>query len=121
VAGQIAALVEQHRNKEGKAVGEYDLLRASGALDRLGLDLGMFRQTQLDCPDAVFHFEGYPPYPCPVEIEERSSGFKAPHHRAHRKGRAVVLCLVHDAPDVLAEYIDVIELASVKHLLEECA
>jgi hypothetical protein len=109
VQAQLREIVADHEKGEPN-VDERDLLRASGALERLGIKIGMYRSRGIDCPDARFELCGYPPYPCQVEIEERSSGFLAPQHRAHRRERVVVLCMSHDAPQVLQAYVDVIEL-----------
>lgn len=120
VKQQLDSLVREHE-KALRNVDERDLLRASGALDKLGVYLGMYRRQGIDCPDATFAFCGYPAYPCPVEIEERSSGFLATHHSKHRRERLVLLCMVHDAPEVLQGYVDVIELRELGRMLEEVA
>jgi hypothetical protein len=117
---QIVRLVEQHAQAK-ENVDERDLLRASGALSRLGLELGLYRCRDVDCPDAVFSFKGFPEYPCPVEIEERSSGFMEGHHKGHWGKRMVVLCMEHDEPAALRGYTNVIELAAVDRLLKEIA
>jgi len=117
-AAQIAALVADHARAQGR-VNERDLLRASGALHRLGVDLGVYKDRDIDCPKASFRFLGFPHYACPVEIEERSGGFLARHHREHRKQRVVVLCMEHDQPEVLQDYTDVIELKALNRLLRE--
>ena len=82
----------------------------------------MFRTKGIDCPDAKFELGGLPQYPCKVEIEERSSGYLAMHHRSHRKERAVVLCMKHDRAEVLSpEYTDVIELCALPEVLKGSA
>lgn len=63
----------------------------------------------------------YPPYKCQIEIEECSSGFLAGHHDEHRSQRALVLCTRHDAREVVAEYVDVVELCEFAKLLREVA
>jgi len=118
VSGQFSEIVKQHEQAL-KNVDERDLLRTSGALHRLGIDLGVYRTAGIDYPNATFSMGEYPAYKCPVEIEERSSGFLAAHHKSHRKMRAVVLYMDHDEPGALSGYIDVIELKAVELLLRE--
>ena len=120
IAGQICSLVDEHR-RPGRDLDERDLLRASGALDKLGTKLGMYRSKGIDCPDASFVFDGLPPYPCPIEVEQRSSGLLVPHHKDHRRGRIVVLCMEHDSPETLRGYVDVIELRELCRLLRQVA
>jgi hypothetical protein len=120
VRKQLAGLVHDHERGLPN-VDERDLLRASGALDKLGVHLGMYRRAGIDCPDGTFEFCGYPPYRCPIEIEEQSSGFLAAHHEKHRGKRLVLLCMAHDAPEVLQGYVDVIELCELGRMLEEVA
>jgi len=114
---QIVELVKQHGQGKKKVL-EVDILRASGVLHRLGINLGVYTSRPVDCPDATFTFGSLTPYPCPVEIEERSSGFLDSHHDAHRKSRVVVVCMEHDSPQVLSGYTDVIELRSVSRWIE---
>jgi len=118
VSNQVATIVEQHKTAGGN-VDERDLLRASGALSRIGINLGLYRTHGIDCQNSFFEMCGYPAYSCPVEIEEKSSGFLATHHRVHRKQRLVVLCLKHDASEVLQDYVDVIELAELSKWLTQ--
>lgn len=120
VQSQISEMVQEHC-RASPHVDERDLLRASGALSHLGMSLGMYRRTGIDCPDATFRVGDLPPYACPVEIEEYSSGFLAAHHRDHRKKRVVLLCMVHDAPEILRDYIDIIELRELDRVLREVA
>jgi hypothetical protein len=117
---QVEELVAQHA-KAAPNVDERDLLRAAGALHRLGLKLGMYRTKGIDCPDATFELGGLPEYPCQVEIEEQSGGFLDKQHKRHRKERAVVLCMEHDKPEVLSGYTDVIELRSLCSVLKGSA
>ncbi len=122
VQSQITSIVADH-GRRLPHLDEPDLLRASGALQKLGINLGPFRGKGIDCPDATFAFLGYPEYPCQIELEKLSSGFKAPHHKkqGHHSQRIVVLCMEHDAPDVLRRYIDIIELRELDRLLREAA
>lgn len=117
-AAQICAMVDEHR-QAATDLDERDLLRASGALETLGIRLGMYRLRGIDCPDARFQMFDYPPYPCPVEVEERSSGFLAQHHARHRRERVVVLCMAHDAREVLQGYVDIMELRELCRFLRE--
>jgi hypothetical protein len=120
VVSQITTIVAEHERAEPN-VDERDLLRASGALDKLGIHLGMYRGQGIDCPDATFRFCEYPTYSCPIEIEERSLGFLDVHHREHRKQRVVVVCMEHNATEVHRGYVDVIELRELARLLKEAA
>ena len=86
-------------------------------LPQLGIDLGLYRSRDIDCRDAKFRFANLPEYACPVEIEERSSGFLSRHHARHRRQRIVVLCMEHDAPTVLQGYVDVLELRELSRSL----
>src|SRR5262249_12466652 len=72
--GEVAMIVEEHARGAAN-VHELDLLRSSGALNKLGIKLGMYRGGGIDCPDGKFKFSAFPEYPCPIEIEESSSGF----------------------------------------------
>jgi hypothetical protein len=120
VRDQISELVQQHENRP-KDVDERDLLRASGALSKVGIDLGMYRRSGIDCPNARFALGGYPVYGCPVEIEEYSSGFLAKHHRKHREQRVVLMCMFHDEPMVARNYVDVLELRELSRILTQVA
>jgi hypothetical protein len=118
VLKQIAALVKEHETAGGD-LDERDLLRASGALDKMGIHLGMYRRIGIDCPDARFELLSFPSYPCAVEVEERSSGFLAAHHELHQSQRLVVLCMFHDAPQVHRGYVDIIEIRELCRFLKD--
>ncbi|MGH9202036.1 MAG: hypothetical protein ACRD2A_12475, partial [Vicinamibacterales bacterium] len=120
VERQIAQMVAEHQ-RASPAVDERDLLRASGALSKLGINLGMYRRSGIDCPDATFTLNRLPEYSCPVEVEERSSGLLAAHHAPHRRQRLVLLCMFHDAHEVLRGYVDVLELRELGRVLGEVA
>jgi len=120
VASQVADMVAQHDTAK-RDIDERDLLRTAGALHKLGIELGVYRARDVDCPDAQFRLAGLPPYSCPIEIEERSRGFLADHHRRHRAGRIVVLCMHHDAPSVVRGYVDVLELRQLDQALRRIA
>lgn len=120
VRDQLKEIVDEH-DSSPPDLDERDLLRVSGALSKVGVRLGPYRSRGIDCPDARFELGGYPAYACPVEIEERSAGFLAPHHDRHRAQRVVVLCMYHDAPATLREHVDVIELRALARLLDNVA
>jgi hypothetical protein len=117
---QLESIVAEHKT-ESKNVHEFDLLRASGALDKLGIHLGMYHGKEIDCPFAAFKLCEYPQYKCPIEVESASSGFLDPHHAKHRRQRVVVLCMAHNAPQTLAGYVDIIELQELAKLLRDVA
>lgn len=117
-ARQIEAIVSEH-SQAAADLDERDILRTSGALEKLGVHLGMYRRIGIDCPDATFQLDRYPPYPCPVEVEERSSGFLAKHHERHQSQRLVILCMFHDALEVLRGYVDIMELRELMRFLKE--
>lgn len=115
---QMRRVVGDHRRGDVPNVHEADLLRTSGALAVLGLQLGPYVVRGLDCPESVFHFDGFPAYPCPVEVKKRSSGFtyQMRKHGRHLP-RAVVLCIEHDLRSV-PDHVDVLELAAMADYLE---
>jgi len=113
---QIERVVAEHRNRQVKGIQEADLLRASGALSILGLQLSAYLGKGYDCPGSRFQFSALPSYPCPVEIKKRSSGFDYQIARYADLPRAVILCMVHDRVNT-PDHIDVIELpALAEHL-----
>lgn len=120
VVGQIRGLIDDH-SRGVRSIHEFDLLRSSGALDLLGIRLGLYLGGGIDCPEGVFKVGTFPEYPCPIEIEENSQGFLDKHHDQHRKQRIVVLCMTHNAATVLSGYVDVIELRELGRILEEVA
>ena len=91
---------------------EADLLRASGALARLGVDLGPYLTSGYDCHDSHFQFETYPRYACPVEIKKSSRGFKYQIERYKPLPRVVVLCVKHDLTS-LPDDVDFVELLTL--------
>ena len=117
---QLKEIVSQHESSRGE-IDERDLLRTSGALSKLGINLGMYRRSGIDCPDARFSLSGYPDYPCPIEVEAKSSGFLASHHRQHRKQRVVLLCMFHDAAHTQRGYVDVLEVRELARILDQVA
>ncbi len=107
-ASQFRGFVRQHSDRTTTRVGEEDLLRLAGALDRLGLRLGPYTRRGYDCPDPAFQFLEFPPYACPVEIKKRSRGFSYQQKTYPRLPRVVVFCLDHDMVH-LPEHVDVLE------------
>jgi hypothetical protein len=115
---QICRMIKEHLGGTPH-LDERDILRTAGALEKLGMTIGPYVGKGLDCPKAIFTFVGYPPYGCPVELESVSSGFLAHHHAKDRGTRLVVLCVIHDAPEVLTQIHDVVELAEMCRVLEQ--
>jgi len=89
--------------------------------DVLGISLGPYRTQGIDCPNGRVKLGNYPEYPCPIEVEERSRGFLASHHRPHWQQRVLVLCARHDARAVMQNYVDVIDLCDLVGLLRAVA
>ena len=90
---------------------EPDLLRASGPLSVLGLQLGPYVGKGYDCR-SVCRFLNYMPYEVPVEIKKRSSGFKYQQQKYGKEelSRALILCVEHDLTNTPPN-IDVLELS----------
>jgi len=107
---QIRRVFADHGSADTKNAHEADLLRTAGALSVLGMDLSLYLVKGYDCPKSRFAFSGFPPYPCPVEIKKRSSGFDYQIMRYAELPRAVVLCIEHDKVN-LPDHIDVLELS----------
>lgn len=115
-ASQIARVVADHSPERAKSILESDLLRTAGALSLLGLDLSAYLGTGYDCPDSQFAFAGLPMYPCPIEIKNRSKGFRYQISKYPKLPRAVVLCVEHDMVNP-PEHIDIIELRTLADYL----
>jgi hypothetical protein len=100
-------------------VQEQDLLRASGPLHTLGVELGPYVGRGFDC-EGCFQFLNFESYTVPVEIKKRSSGFKYQQKRYSQTqlSRVVVLCSEHDMLNVPAN-VDVIELKELCQFLVE--
>ncbi len=108
---EIARVVRDHLpDTRLPHVQEADLLRASGALGRLGVSLGGYVGKGYDCR-SEFSFRDYRPYGVPIEIKRNSRDFSYQEHKYGKDAlsRAVVLCAVHDHRQMRA-HIDVIEL-----------
>lgn len=114
-AQQIQAVVRDHASTPA-SVSEADLLRAAGALSKLGVRLGPYLLSGYDCQHSTFRFDPYPDYICPVEVKKRSKGFVYQIENYRTLPRAVVLCLTHDL-DNPPEDIDVIELSELANYL----
>ena len=108
---EICRIVKDHRSGTKLAhVQETDILRASGPLKHLGLELGGFVGKGYDCA-SEFQFGKYLPYQVPVEVKRNSNGFNYQMKKYGKDllSRAVVLCAIHDHKHIPAN-IDVIEL-----------
>lgn len=114
---QIGRVLNDHLARRIPDVGEEDILRVTGAMAKLGVQLGAYRRRGYDCFDSEFTFLDYPPYYCPVEIKKRSSGFDYQILKKATPERAAILCLQHDTRFVPPEVVDVIELRALhQHL-----
>jgi hypothetical protein len=115
-ASQVRRVVEEHQRPTASHILESDLLRASGALSVLGLDLGPYLGKGYDCADSQFQFGKWPIYPCPIEVKKRSQGFTYQVTKYTRLPRAVVLCMEHNLKNP-PEHIDIIELPTLAEYL----
>lgn len=111
VIDQIAIVVDDHLKESYKNLHEADILRVSGALNAIGIQLGPYRTKDYDCDPSRFEFYNYPAYFCPVEIKKQSKDFRYQEQKYFPLPRAVVLCLEHNHPKI-PNHIDVIELKS---------
>ncbi len=120
IKDQICRVVEDHRRVGEKNVHEFDVLRVTGALSKLGVHLGPLRVRHYDCDPSAFHFDGYENYPCPVELKKRSSGFKYQEARYPKLPRVVILCIEHDKQN-LPSYVDAVDLSTLCDYLSKAA
>jgi len=120
IVAQICSVVEDHSRKGESNIHEFDLLRARGALSKLGMHIGPLRVIHYDCEPSAFHFTGYAPYPCPIELKKRSRGFKYQEKRYPKLPRVVVLCIEHDLTN-LRPHVDVVELSALCDYLKKAA
>jgi len=114
---QFQRVVREHHATQSRNMHEADLLRAAGALAKLGLQLGPYLVRYYDCDPSLFRFLTYPEYVCPVEVKKHSRDFRYQMLRYKPLPRAVVLCLDHDLVNV-PEHIDVIELSCLADFLQ---
>lgn len=108
---EICRIVKDHRPMTRLPhIQETDILRASGPLRHLGLELGGFVGKGYDC-FSRFEFLGFPPYEVPVELKRNSTGFEYQQRKYGKDelSRAVVLCATHGHKQVPVN-IDIIEL-----------
>ena len=115
---EICRIADAHAHESGfRHVKEEDLLRASGPLKVLGVELGPYVGKGFDC-QAEFRFLDYEPYGVPVEIKKSSSGFKYQQSKysPEELSRAVILCVRHDLQNV-PRNVDVIQLATLCSVL----
>lgn len=104
---------ENARNSTVRHIKEEDLLRASGPLKVLGVELGPYVGKGYDC-QSEFRFLDFQPYKVPVEIKKSSSGFQYQQRKysAEELSRAVILCVRHDMVNVPPN-VDVIQLETL--------
>ena len=120
ITEQICRVVEDHGRVGESNIHEFDVLRVSGALAKIGIHLGPLRVRHYDCDTSAFHFAGYELYPCPIELKKRSSRFSYQEVRYKPLPRVVVLCIEHDLRNLRA-HVDVVELKALCDYLEKAA
>jgi hypothetical protein len=111
---EICRIATAHAQDAGfRYVREEDLLRASGPLKVLGIELGPYVGKGYDCK-SVFRFLDYEAYEAPIEIKTSSSGFKYQQKKysAEELSRAVVLCMRNDLLNVPPN-VDIIQLETL--------
>ena len=111
---EICRVAHAHAPNAGfQYVREEDLLRASGPLKVLGLELGPYVGKGYDCK-GVFRFLNYENYEVPVEIKKSSSGFKYQQEKYSQEelSRAVILCMRNDMVNVPPN-VDIIQLETL--------
>jgi len=117
---EICRVIDAHQELRGpRNVQEQDLLRTSGSLKMLGLELGPYVGTGYDC-ESRFQFLDYEAYTVPVEIKKLSSRFKYQQakYSATQLSRAVILCVKHDLKNV-PQNVDVIQLTELCAVLRK--
>lgn len=118
--GEICRVACAHaQNADLRYVREEDLLRASGPLNILGVELGPYKGKGFDC-QGVFRFLNYEAYTVPIEIKKASSGFEYQQRKysPEELSRAVVLCMRHDLLNVPPN-VDVIQLETLCSVREQ--
>ena len=113
---EICRVVVDHHNPDVKNLLESDVLRAAGALSKLGVKLGPYVGKFYDCDPTRFQFLHLLPYECPVEIKKQSRDFRYQMLRYKPLPRAVVLCMDDNLINP-PEHIDVIELTELGRYL----
>jgi len=111
---EICRVARAHAQDAGfRYVKEEDLLRASGPLKVLGVELGPYVGKGFDCK-GVFRFLNYEPYEAPIEIKKASSGFayQQKKYSPQELSRAVILCVRNDLLNVPPN-VDVIQLETL--------
>ena len=111
---EICRVVKDHRKRTKLPhVQETDILRASGPLCHLGIELGGYVGKGYDCLTS-FTFLDYPSYTIPVEIKRESSGFRYQQKKYGKDelSRAVLLCAIHNHKTI-PRNIDIIELDAI--------
>ena len=101
-------VVSDHSKRELYHVRDADLLRVSGAFNKLGVNLGVFNGDDLGCQNSCFQFGKFPPYRCDVLLKADASFFCHDDLKMHNP-RAVVIALKPEAQN-LPEFVDVIAL-----------
>ena len=107
-------VAEAHaQDSEFRYVREEDLLRASGPLSVLGVELGPYKGRGFDC-QGVFRFLNYETYTVPIEIKKESSGFEYQQKKysPEELSRAVILCMRNDLVNVPPN-VDIIQLETL--------
>jgi len=113
--GESKESVRERNDPQIRRASEVDLLRLGGAFEHLGVHVGPYLLKGYDCPYSSFQFLDFPKYPCPLEIKNRSRGFKYQIKNYPHLPRAVVLCLDHDEYRA-QEHVDVVEIPTLaKH------
>lgn len=111
---EICRIVKDHR-RETKLphIQEPDILRASGPLKHMGIQIGGYVGKGYDCM-TEFQFLEYPSYRIPLEIKRDSTGFQYQQRKYGKDelSRAVVLCATHSHKQ-MPQHIDVIELEAM--------
>jgi hypothetical protein len=117
---EICRVADAHARPIGPAhVKEEDLLRASGPLKVLGVELGPYVGKGYDC-QSTFQFLDYAPYDVPIEIKKESSDFKYQQRKysPEELSRVVILCVRHDLVNVPPN-VDIVELSAVCSALSQ--
>ncbi len=107
---EIKRITREHHSATPN-VKEEDLLRASGPLHILGVEIGPYVGRGFDCKGR-FQFLDFQPYEVPIEVKKRSAGFKYQEKKYGKEelSRAVILCMKHNLVTT-PRHIDVMELA----------